>query len=215
MTKPTAKPETIKSEEKQPAAACKATVKGEDATIDAPFEVKEYHKKALSKMLFCHHHNQELTYKELSAEIGVGEKTKAWQCEAWKDLKSNAYIVPASGKGKLKLSDKGVALATSFASDDELEDYKTPQTNEDHHEKIKSKLMKQEKAKKMGPQIFDLLVQSVDKPMTKHELAAEFNTLADSHGFFYGFQGTCTFVMCSALLTSFPKGPCFLLSPQL
>lgn len=187
MTKSNKKQESTKDEEKQPVSASKKPSKH---TVEAPFELKDHHVKALLKMLHCHHTGQELTYKELSDEIGVGEKTKAWQCIAWKDLKSNAYIIPGSTKGKLKLSETiGVELATSLASDEELADYKMPETNEEHHEKIKSKLMRQEKAKKKGPEIFAFMVESVDTPMTKHEIAAKFNTDADSHGFFYGFQG--------------------------
>ncbi|CAB9511894.1 expressed unknown protein [Seminavis robusta] len=189
----------IKSEDKQPVSVKKETkhkiVKDEeivkendDAAISVPFEVGKFHKMALLKLLFCHHSGQELTYKELSDAMGVGEKTKAWQCEAWRDLKKNEYIVPSGTDKKLKLSEKGVELATSFASDEELADYKMPETNEEHHEKIKSKLMRQDKAKKMGPKIFDLLVENKDNPMTNHEMAAKFNTLADSHSFFYGFQ---------------------------
>ena len=187
----------VKTEEKKAASAMKKDskhkiVKTKDAVASEslPFEVTDYHKKALLKLLFCHHSGQVLTYLELSDEIGAGEKTKAWQCGAWKDLKGMGYIVPSpdsKGKTQYMLSEKGVELATTFASDEELADYKMPETNEEHHEKIKSKLMRQEKAKKFGPKIFDLLLQK-DTPMTRHEIAEEFNTLADSHGFFYGLQ---------------------------
>ena len=63
-----------------------------------------------------------------------------------------------------------------------------PETNEEHHEKIKSKMMRQDKARKYGPKIFDLMAKEDYTPMNKHDLAAKFNTLADSHGFFYGLQ---------------------------
>lgn len=167
-------------------------VKSETVESSLPFEVTDYHKKALLKLLFCHHSGQTLTYLELSDEIGAGAKTKAWQGGAWKDLKTHEYIVPSptssKGKTQFKLAEKAVALASTFASDEELADYKMPETNEEHHEKIKSKLARQDKAKKFGPKIFDLLVQEDYTSMNKHEIAATFNTLADSHGFFYGLQ---------------------------
>ena len=173
--------------------------------LDVPFEVKEYHKKALGKLLYCYHSNGEdqvLSYGQLSDEIGVGEKTKAWQCGAWRDLKSNEYIVAlgnaSDGKTGYKLSEKGIELASSFASKEELADYKMPETNDEHHEKIKSKLSRNEKAKRFGPKIFDYLVAQKERAekegnsgifcMDRHELAEQFNTLADSHGFFYGLQ---------------------------
>ena len=150
MTKTNTKNDTIKAEEKQPVSASKkpskhSVVKDEETTVTAPFELGDYHKKALVKMFRCHHNKQELTYKELSAEVGVGEKTKAWQCEAWKDLKSNEYIVPASTKGKLKLSDIGVELATTLMSDEELADYKMPETNEEHHEQSSTSTLNYER----------------------------------------------------------------------
>ena len=167
-------------------------VKSETVDSSLPFEVTDYHKKALLKLLFCHHSGQNLTYLELSDEIGAGAKTKAWQGGAWKDLKTQEYIVPSptnsKGKTQFMLSEKGITLASTFASDEELADYKMPETNEEHHAKIKSKLAKQEKAKKFGPKIFDLLVREDYASMNKHEIAAKFNTLADSHGFFYGLQ---------------------------
>ena len=167
-------------------------VKAKSTDVSLPFKVTDYHKKALSKLLFCHHTGQTLTYLELSDEIGAGPKTKAWQCGAWKDLKTQGLILPShdstKGKMQLMLSEKGVTVASTFASDEELADYKMPETNEEHHEKIKSKMMRQDKARKYGPKIFDLMVKEDYTPMNKHDLAAKFNTLADSHGFFYGLQ---------------------------
>jgi hypothetical protein len=59
------------------------------------FPIKELHKKALLKLLHSHHGGiLHLTYSDLSLEIGVGEKTKAWQCGAWKHLKQGGFIVP-------------------------------------------------------------------------------------------------------------------------
>lgn len=172
------------------------TVKVEDAasaeSISVPFDVTDYHKKALVKLFHCRHTDQVLTYAELSSEIGAGEKTKAWQCVAWKDLKGHEFLVPApnsdGGKTKYMLSEKGMQVATRFLTDEELADLKMPETNEEHHEKIKSRLMKQDKAKKYGPKIFDLLLETQDTPMNKLELAAKLNTQSESHGFFYGLQ---------------------------
>jgi hypothetical protein len=186
---------TIKTDDKQAASATKPASKhmakdDADATISVPFEVGDLHIKALLTLFRCHHNKIELDYKELSTEMGIGEKTKRWQCEAWKDLKTHEFIVPAPTQGKLTLSDKGVAFAETFLSEEELADYMDPLTNEEHHEKIKSRLMRHKKARKLGPQIFDFLLQTKgNTPMTKHEIAAHFNTLADSHSFFYGFQG--------------------------
>jgi hypothetical protein len=52
--------------------------------ISVPFEVKNLHIKALLKLLACHHSGITLNYSQLSQEIGAAEKTKSWQCEAWK-----------------------------------------------------------------------------------------------------------------------------------
>jgi len=190
----------VKSEEKEPVSASKQDIKHKIAAkveevesspaLITPFDVNDLHKKALVKLFYCHHVGQVLTYQELSAEIGMSEKTKRWQCEAWKDLKTNEYIVSASGGLKdLKLSEKGMALAKTFLSDEELADYRMPATNEEHHAKIKSKLSRDPKAAKYGPKIFQLLLDTNDDPpMTRHELAGKFNCLADSHGFFYGLK---------------------------
>jgi hypothetical protein len=60
-------------------------------------------------------------------------------------------------------------------------------SNEEHHTRIKKLLERNGKGKRYGPKIFDyMLTLTAGKP--KHEIAAHFNTLADSHGFFYGFQ---------------------------
>ena len=60
------------------------------------------------------------------------------------------------------LSKKGVDLATEFASDEELAAFKPAQTNEEHQEKIKAKLMMNPKAKSYGPKIFDILLATKD-----------------------------------------------------
>lgn len=184
-----------KSEEKTATTVVKDSKHSAPSATNLSFEVKPLHTKALLKLLHCHHNGQTLTYSELSDEIGTGEKTKAWQCEAWKDLKSNSYIIPGPSDGKnkkttYKLSQQGVELAMTFASDEELADFKTPATNEEHHEKIRSKLMRngQKKGQKHGPKIFDLLLEDPDTPVTRLELASKLKTNPDSHGFFYGFQ---------------------------
>jgi hypothetical protein len=98
--------------------------------------------------------------------------------------------VTGGGKNPIILSEEGIELAKSFASLEELEAYQTPTSDDDHHKKIISKLERNEKAKKYGPKIFQYMVGTKDDPpMTKQEIADHFNTLADSHGFFYGFQG--------------------------
>lgn len=116
------------------------------------------------------------------AEIGISEKTKRWQCGAWKDLKSNGYV--RGTNQAIELTPEGLALATSLASDEDLEAYKMPETNEEHHDKIKQKLEKNDKAKKYGPKVFDYMVELHDKDVvkTKHEIADHFDVLADSHG---------------------------------
>jgi hypothetical protein len=167
------------------------------ATESINFQVKTLHKKALSVLLACHYNgNRSLTYAELSMEMGIGEKTKAWQCEAWKDLKTNDVIVPATknsqGKQTFQLSEAGLQLAKGHSTDAEMEDFKPAGTNQEHHQKIKARLVKHHpKGKKYGPKIFDFLVTTVGDGhlMTKDELAAQLGTVADSHGFFYGFKG--------------------------
>jgi hypothetical protein len=173
-----------------------------------PFEVNDLHTKALLKLLFCHHTGVTLDYDQLSdgnfflyklsiyalsvrqthffrffqhTEIGIGKKTKRWQCGAWKDLKSNNYV---GGSSKvIQLTEAGLALATSLASDEELAEYTMPETNEEHHDKIRQKLDRNEKSKRYGSKIFTYMVATYDgEAMTKHELADHFDTLADSHG---------------------------------
>jgi hypothetical protein len=153
------------------------------------FQVKDLHKKALLKLLHCHFSNdQVMTYPELSDEIGTSIKTKAWQCGAWKDLKSGGFIVPAPAKS-FRLSAQGVNLAMLFANDEELAEFKTPATNEEHHAKIRSKLERIDKAGKVGPKIFDVFLAHPETPMTGFEIATELGCNPDSHGFFYGFKG--------------------------
>ena len=155
----------------------------------APFEINDLHTKALLTLLSCHHNNrQTLTYSELSLRIEIGEKTKRWQCVAWKDLKDNEYIVSGSSPKSLELSDKGVELATSLASDEELAEYKPPSTTEELHDKIKAKLERNEKAKKYGGKILDLMAAPDYTPLNRNELASKLNTQADSHGFFYALK---------------------------
>jgi hypothetical protein len=157
---------------------------------DTQTTMADHKKTALLVLLRCHHNNgQELTYSELSAEMGVGEKTKAWQCEAWKDLRSNDHVVKGSEPKTWKLSDEGIKLATSLCSDEELKDYQQAMTNDEHHGKIKSKLERNAKDKaNKGAELFDFLI-SMNCPLTKDEVAGQFNTVPDAHGFFYGWQG--------------------------
>lgn len=166
------------------------TVTNEDIVAEPPFEMTKHHKKALMTLLFAHHINrQTLTYAELSDRIGVGEKTKAWQCGAWKDLKSEGYIVSSSAeKKRFELSEKGIALASTLASDEELAEFKVPETNEELHDKIKAKLERLPKARLYGPKILDLMLSDDYIPMNRHDMAAKLGTLADSRGFFYGLQ---------------------------
>jgi hypothetical protein len=155
-----------------------------------PFEIKSLHKKALLKLLHCHHSGIVLTYPVLSLEIGVGEKTKAWQCQAWKHLKGGGFIVPGPEKKTFKLSQRGVDLAVTFASDEELAEFKTPASNDELHEKIRSKLVKDaHKGKKHhGRNIFDLFLEEEDTSFLRLELATKLGTNPDDHSFFYGFK---------------------------
>jgi hypothetical protein len=161
-----------------------------DNNVPVPtFEMGKHHKNALKTLLFVYHNNrQTLTYPELSDRIGVGEKTKAWQCGAWRDLKSEGYIVPASEKGKFELSLQGVALATTLATPEELAEFQPPATNKELHVKIKAKLDRLPKGAVYAGKILDLMLQEDYIPLNRNDMAAKFNTLADSHGFFYGRQ---------------------------
>lgn len=156
----------------------------------APFEIKELHTKALLTLLHCHHNNREtLTYAELSTRIETGEKTKNWQLGAWKELKSNEYIVPSSSdKKSFELSAKGVELASTLASDEELAEFKAPETTKELHNKIKAKLERNAKGKRYAARILDLMAAPDYTPLNRHEMAAKFNVVADSHGFTYGLK---------------------------
>ena len=155
------------------------------------FQLGTYHKKALVVLLHCYYGNrQTLTYSELSQRLDVGEKTKAWQCEAWRDLKGNAYIVSSSAdKKKYELSfPNGVQLASTLVSEEELADFQPAATNEKLHERIKARIARDGKAAKYGAKLFDLMAAPDYVPLNRNELAAKFNTLADSHGFFYALK---------------------------
>jgi len=163
-----------------------------DSVPEPPFELNDKHKKALTTLLHAYHNNrQTMTYPELSLALNIGEKTKAWQSGAWKDLKSNEYIVSKQeDKKQFELSDKGVALASTFLTTEELAEFAPPATTELLHERIKKKLSRLEKNYgDWGCKILDYM-NSKDYvvPMGKHDLAHHFGTLADSHGFFYGLQ---------------------------
>lgn len=155
-----------------------------------PFEIKPLHKKALLKLLHCHHNGIFPTYPELSREMEVGEKTKAWQCEAWKHLKTNNFIVPGTEKKTFCLSEEGMVLASSFASDEELAEFMTPSSNEELHKKIRTKLIRDvDKGRKhKGKEIFDLLLEDNRASWTRLELASKLGTNPDAHSFFYGFN---------------------------
>lgn len=112
---------------------------------EPPFTMGKHHKKALVVLLHCFHNNrQSLGYLELSRRIDVGEKTKAWQCGAWRDLKNDGYIVPSTERNKeWELSeDLGVPLASTLVSAEELAEYVPPDTSAKLHEQIKKRLHK-------------------------------------------------------------------------
>lgn len=186
---------TKKDEEKVAVDVAKSAAKAkasEEKPLETPFQVNDKHKKALVKLLYCHRDKTALTYEELSREIGVGEKTKSWQCGAWKDLKDHKYIVVSSiinikKSTSFELSEEGAKLAKSFASHEDIANMKMPETNEELHASIKARLESQTKTKKYGPLIFDVLLES-KTPMDRYEIAAKLNTNPDSHGFFYSLQ---------------------------
>ena len=178
---------STKPEEKTPVK----TVATKNAPPKVSFEIKPLHQQALLVLFRCNHNGQTLTYAELSAEVGKGEKTKAWQCEAWKDLKSNGLIVPAAEAKHFQLSSQGIELAKSFVSEEELAEYMTPTTNEEYHEKIRNRLLRNEnKGKLYGPKIFNLMLELSlsDTKVTRGQLASKLSTNPDAHGFFYGFK---------------------------
>jgi len=181
-----------KCAEKEAVKAAVHSSKHDRAAPSVAFKVNDLHTKALLALFRCHHNDQELTYSELSSEIGIGEKTKRWQCEAWKDLKGHGYIVQADNvKKTFKLSDKGMEFSTTFVSDKELAELKAPLTNEEHHEKIRARLLRFPKGTKTGPEIFDVLLKHQDTPMTRLELVTKTpgkSSNPDSHGFYYGFK---------------------------
>mmetsp|Transcript_23711 Transcript_23711/g.65897 ORF Transcript_23711/g.65897 Transcript_23711/m.65897 type:complete len:263 (-) Transcript_23711:134-922(-) len=167
--------------------------------IDVPFKVKDLHKKALLTLWRSSHNGICLTYPDLSNALGVGEKTKSWQCEAWKELKKNELIVSGQKAKTWTLSEEGTQLALSLASPEEIDEYKSPLTNEEHHKKIRSKLSKalgpsaKEKAgASMGPMIFDCLLEHTKTPMTRLEICSKLPGKGwpnpESSGFFYGFR---------------------------
>ena len=196
VTKKAASPKKKNSNPMEEVITGKPILTQEDRPApETSFEVKDLHKKALLILLRCVHNEQTLTYPELSAEIGIGEKTKRWQCEAWRDLKKAAFIIPASGSSSettYTLSQEGVDLAKAHASDDELADYKEPLTNEEHHEKIRSRLLRiDNKGKTFGVKIFDLLLEHTDTPMTRLEMALKIpgkSNNPEGHQFFHGFK---------------------------
>ena len=166
--------------------------KRKEAPQNLPFKINDLHKKALVALFHSHHSGILLTYADLSLAIGIGEKTKRWQCEAWKHLKRGEYIVSGPEKGTFCLSPEGLDLATCFVTDEELADYKAPVSNDELHKKIRKKLDRDTKngKKHKGSQIFDLLlkVNEESRSLTRLEIANELKTGPDAHGFFYGFK---------------------------
>lgn len=176
------------------AAVVKAEAKADSKASSPPplpFQANDKHKMALVKLLYCHRDKTSMTYEELSREIGTGEKTKSWQCGAWRDLKVHEYVVVASSSSSkgtcYELSEKGVKLAKFFASDEDLASMKMPETNEELHASIRSRLEGQKKTKKYGPLIFDFLLKA-EAPLHRKEIATALKTNPDSHGFFYALQ---------------------------
>ena len=181
-----------------------ATAAKQELIRNAPFPIKHLHQKALLRLLHAHQTGSSMTYSDLSLAIGVGEKTKSWQCEAWKHLNKNDYIVLVvdnckTGKKKTYgLSPKGIELAQCFCSPEELAEYRTPLSNEELHNKIRKQLArdcKNGKHKHSGRKLFDVLLQAhqIQQPkdvgLTRLELAYLVGTTnPDSHGFFYGFK---------------------------
>ena len=162
----------------------------EEATMDPPFEMGKHHKKALVTLWHLYHGGrQTLTYDELSLRLGVGKKTKAWQGGAWKDLKGHEYIVSSpSDKKQFELSEKGVQLAATLMDDEELAEFAVPDTNETLHENIKKRVGRDDKARRYGGKILDLMLAPDYFPLNRHQMAAKFGTLADSHNFFYALK---------------------------
>ena len=163
----------------------------QDAATDVPkppFPMGKYHKNALIALLHSFHNNrQSISYEELSRRLEVGVKTKSWQCGAYKDLRDNGYIA-GSLKALELTEDKGVALASTLVSAEDLAVYQVPDTTEKLHEQIKKRLMKLPKGGKMGVRILDLMLSPDYIPLNRNDMASKFNTLADSHGFFYGLK---------------------------
>ena len=158
------------------------------------FAIKPIHKKALLTLLRFKHNEIVLTYADLSREIGVGEKTKSWQCEAWKQLNKGGCIIRGQDK-TVALSQEGTDLAMSLASPDELVEFKAPMNDDDLHDKIRSKLEKNlyngvggKNKRHHGKKIFDLFLEDKDKSFLRIELAAKLETNPDSHNFFNGFK---------------------------
>ena len=85
-----------------------------------------------------------------------------------------------------------MVLATSFASDTELAEFMTPSSNEELHEKIRTKLLRDvhKGRKHKGKEIFDLLLEEDNNrtSWTRLELASKLGTNPDAHSFFYGFN---------------------------
>ena len=163
----------------------------QDAATDVPkppFPMGKYHKNALIALLHSFHNNrQSISYEELSRRLEVGVKTKSWQCGAYKDLRDNGYIA-GSLKALELTEDKGVALASTLVSAEDLAVYQVPDTTEKLHEQIKKRLMKLPKGGKMGVRILDLMLSLEYIPLNRNDMASRFNTLADSHAFFYGLK---------------------------
>ena len=85
-----------------------------------------------------------------------------------------------------------MVLASSFASDEELAEFMTPSSNEELHEKIRTKLIRdvdKGRKKHKGKEIFDLLLEDDSRASwTRLELASKLGTNPDAHSFFYGFN---------------------------
>lgn len=130
-----------------------------------------------------------LSFCDILKSMGMNDRNTGWR-NAWKDLIQTNLIEPSTGSGgggtftsPFCLTKKGIDKSSTPELKAALEQAKQqrPKTNEEHHERIKSKLMNNR-----GVQIFDLLLN--EGPLSRLDLAAKLGVNHTGAYFSYALQ---------------------------
>jgi DNA-binding transcriptional regulator GbsR (MarR family) len=140
----------------------------------------------LAKMMEQHTmENNSVSYADIMKDLGMNDRNTKWR-NAWKDLESKDYITKAIGSSS-PIFTSGFQLTPTGIDEVATDEYKealsqrSPQTNEELHERIKSKLMN-----KRGDDIFDLLLEHGS--LSRSELSEKLGISDRGANFSYALQ---------------------------